>query len=103
MADRFQDDGDVAVATKPKTKRPKQYKVLLHNDDYTPMDFVIAVLQEIFHKSSEEATHLMLKVHIKGAAACGTYPFAVAESKVDKVMTFARSEGHPLKCTMEQV
>ena len=102
MGDKYQEDGDVVTLTKPKTKRPKLYKVLMHNDDYTPMEFVVKVMQEVFHKSYEEATHLMLTVHTKGMAVCGTYPFSVAESKVTKVTGMAKENGHPLKCTMEQ-
>ena len=96
-----QSQGDVAVLEKTKTKRPKLFKVLLHNDDYTPMEFVIDILVEIFHKNDMEAQHIMWTVHVKGHGLCGVFPFAVAESKVDKVMSLARQEEHPLLCTME--
>ena len=94
-------EGDVATLSKPKTKRPKLYKVLLHNDDYTPMDFVTMVLVNVFHKNFEEATYIMLKVHTRGTGHCGAFPHAVAEAKVKKVMDMAKSQGHPLLCTME--
>ncbi len=82
-------------------KRPARYKVLLLNDDYTTMDFVILVLKKFFHKTAEESERLMFKVHQEGAAVCGVYTYEVAESKVFKVNKFAREHGHPLKCTME--
>lgn len=94
-------EGDLATLTKPKTKRPKLYKVLLHNDDYTPMEFVVMVLKDIFHKNHDEATYIMLTVHTKGTGLCGAFPFSVAEAKVTKVMSAAKKEGHPLLCTME--
>ena len=94
-------EGDLATLTKPKTQRPKLYKVLLHIDDYTPMEFVVMVLKEIFHKNQDEATYIMLTVHTKGAGCCGAFPFSVAEAKVTKVMSAAKYEEHPLLCTME--
>ena len=94
-------DGDVATLTKPKTKRPKLFKVLLHNDDYTPMEFVTVVLINVFHKTYDEATYIMLTVHRKGHGLCGAFPYEVAESKVSKVMEMAKAQGHPLLCTME--
>lgn len=81
---------------------PPLYRVLLLNDDYTTMDFVVAVLQRVFHKSEGEATRIMLNVHQQGAGLCGLYPFEIAETKVDAVETLARENGFPLKCTMER-
>jgi len=93
---------DVVTKTRPKTKKPNLYKVLLLNDDYTPMDFVILVLQRYFGKDQEEATRIMLHVHHKGVGICGVYTFEVAETKVTLVMDFSRQHGHPLQCTMEK-
>ena len=90
------------VATKTRVMRPPQYKVILFNDDYTTMEFVILVLQNIFGKSFEEAQAIMLEVHEKGAGVCGIYTYEVAETKVSKVLGLARDQGHPLKCTMEK-
>ncbi len=97
-------DGKTSIVTKtrPKTKKPSLYKVLLLNDDYTPMEFVVLVLQRFFGKGQEEATRIMLHVHHKGVGICGVYTYEVAESKVTQVMDFSRQHGHPLKCTMEK-
>ncbi|MBY8974434.1 ATP-dependent Clp protease adapter ClpS [Rhodobacteraceae bacterium NNCM2] len=97
-------DGDVGVVTKakPKTKRPSLYKVLLLNDDYTPMEFVVYVLERFFNLSHGYAVEVMLQVHNKGVAVVGVYPFEVAETKVTQVMDSARSNQHPLQCTMEK-
>lgn len=84
-----------------KTKKPKLYKVILHNDNYTTMEFVVHVLQNIFHKNHAEATHLMLYVHMKGQAVIGLYTFDIAETKVKQVLELAREQGYPLLCTME--
>lgn len=81
--------------------RPERFNVFMHNDDYTTMDFVIEVLQSIFHKESAEATILMLQIHRRGQALCGLYPFDIAETKVDKVHKRAREAGFPLRCTLE--
>jgi ATP-dependent Clp protease adaptor protein ClpS len=81
--------------------RPNRFKVFMHNDDYTTMDFVIEVLQFIFHKESAEATTLMLQIHQRGQALCGLYPFDIAETKVDKVHKRAREAGFPLRCTLK--
>ena len=81
---------------------PPMYKVLLHNDDYTTMEFVVEVLVFVFHKPIEEATLIMLNVHKQGIGICGTYPFEVAETKVDTVHLLAREKGFPLKCSMEK-
>ena len=93
---------DVSVATKPKTKRPSLYKVLLLNDDYTPMEFVVYILQRFFNKNHDRAFDIMLTVHNKGVAVVGVYPFEIAETKVTQVMDSARSNQHPLQCTMEK-
>ena len=88
--------------TRPKTKRPNLYRVMLLNDDYTPMEFVILVLQDVFNKSREDAMQIMLHVHQKGVGECGIYPYEVAETKVTRVMDTARKNQHPLQCVMEK-
>ncbi len=88
--------------TRPKVKKPRLYKVLLLNDDYTPMEFVVHVLQVFFNKGREEATRIMLTVHHKGAGVCGVYTREVAETKVNQVMDLARRHEHPLQCIMEK-
>lgn len=92
----------LVTKTRPKTKKPSLYKVLLLNDDYTPMEFVVLVLQRFFNKGHDEATRIMLHVHQKGVGICGVYTFEVAEAKVTQVMDFSRQHDHPLKCTMEK-
>ncbi len=99
---RSGEDAGVSVETKTKTKRPSLYKVLLLNDDYTPMEFVVYVLQRFFSKGQEPAVDIMLTVHNKGLAVVGVYPFEIAETKVTQVMDCARSNQHPLQCTMEK-
>ena len=101
MSKKRESEGDVATLTRPKTKRPKLYKVLLHNDDYTPMDFVVRILIDVFNKNQDEATYIMLTVHTKGIGCCGAFPYSVAETKANKVMSLAKQNGHPLLCTME--
>ena len=98
-------DGGTGVApkTKPKTKKPSMYRVLLMNDDYTPMEFVIHVLERYFNKDSQEATQIMLHVHQKGIGVCGIFPYEIAETKVMQVTDLARKNQHPLQCTMEKV
>ncbi len=100
------DDGDgqtgVATKTKPKTKRPSLYTVLLLNDDYTPMEFVVLCLQRFFRMGMEDATRVMLHVHQKGVGVCGVFTYEVAETKVNQVLDFARQHQHPLQCTMEK-
>ncbi len=91
-----------ATKVRPKTKRPSLYRVLLLNDDYTPMEFVIAVLQEVFAKSPEDAFKIMMHVHKSGVGECGVYPFEVAETKVMRVMDAAQKNQHPLQCVMEK-
>ncbi|MDX2095393.1 MAG: ATP-dependent Clp protease adapter ClpS [Alphaproteobacteria bacterium] len=95
-------EGGVLVAQpQVKTKRPPMMKVILLNDDYTPMDFVVMVLEQIFHKPHTDALHVMLEVHQKGAALAGIYTRDVAETKVDQVMEHARINDYPLQCTLE--
>lgn len=105
------DDGDqkgpgngtsVITRTKSRVKRPSLYRVLLLNDDYTPMDFVIHVLERFFQKSGEDATRIMLHVHNHGVGECGIFTYEVAETKVTQVMDFARQHQHPLQCVMEK-
>ncbi len=97
-------DGDTGVSLKPreKTKRPSLYKVLLLNDDYTPMEFVVYVLERFFNLGHGRAVEIMLRVHNHGLAVVGIYPYEVAETKVTQVMDCARSNQHPLQCTMEK-
>ncbi len=92
----------IVTKTRPKTKKPSLYKVLLLNDDYTPMEFVVHVLERFFNKGREDATRIMLHVHHKGVGICGVYTFEVAETKVTLVTDFARQHQHPLRCTMEK-
>lgn len=99
------DDGSdtgVIVKSKPKTKKPSLYKVLMLNDDYTPMEFVVHVLQRFFGKSHDEATQIMLHVHQRGVGICGVYTYEIAETKVTQVMDYARKHQHPLQCTLEK-
>jgi len=88
--------------TKPKNKKPSLYKVMVLNDDYTPMDFVVHILERYFHKNRDEATSIMLNVHHEGVGICGVYTYEVAETKVMQVMEFARQHQHPLQCVMER-
>ncbi|MGB3457283.1 MAG: ATP-dependent Clp protease adapter ClpS [Litorimonas sp.] len=99
------DDGmerGVATKVREKTKKPSMYRVLLMNDDYTPMEFVVSILMGIFKKSQEEATQVMLNVHQTGIGTCGVYTFEVAETKVAQVMDAAKRNQHPLQCTLEK-
>jgi ATP-dependent Clp protease adaptor protein ClpS len=107
MAGRRGNGGDnsgTALATKPKakTKKPHLYRVLILNDDYTPMEFVIHVLERFFNKNREDATRIMLHVHHNGVGECGVFTYEVAETKVTQVMDFARRHQHPLQCVMEK-
>ena len=97
-------DNGTAVVTKtrPQTKRPNVYRVLILNDDYTPMEFVVHVIMRFFAKSQEAATQIMLHVHNHGVGECGTFTYEVAETKVTQVMDFARKHQHPLQCVMEK-
>ena len=90
------------LLTRNKTKKPNLYRVLLLNDDYTPMEFVVHVLERFFNKSIEEATEIMLHVHQNGVGQCGVFTYEVAETKVTMVMDFARKHQHPLQCVMEK-
>jgi len=110
---RMQGDGDaggngtgrgtaVITRTKAKTKKPSLYRVLILNDDYTPMEFVVHVLERFFQKNREDATRIMLHVHNHGVGECGVFTFEVAETKVSQVMDFARQHQHPLQCVMEK-
>jgi ATP-dependent Clp protease adaptor protein ClpS len=92
----------VISKTKPQTKRPSLYRVLILNDDYTPMEFVVHVLEQFFNKDHEAATQIMLHVHHHGIGECGVYTYEVAETKVTQVMDFARKHQHPLQCVMEK-
>jgi ATP-dependent Clp protease adaptor protein ClpS len=100
------DDGDagigVATKTRTRTKTPSPYKVLMLNDDYTPMEFVVHVLQSFFKMGIEDATRVMLHVHQRGVGVCGIFPYEVAETKVSQVIDFARANQHPLQCTLEK-
>jgi ATP-dependent Clp protease adaptor protein ClpS len=96
--------GQVGIATKAraKPKKPSQYKVLMLNDDYTPMEFVVMVLKRFFAMDLEQATRVMLHVHQRGVGVCGIFTYEVAETKVNQVMDFARQNQHPLQCTLEK-
>ncbi len=108
MPGKSNKDGNGGVGTglltKPeaKTKKPSMYKVLLLNDDYTPMEFVVHILQRFFRMTMEQATEVMLHVHQKGVGVCGVFTYDVAETKVNQVMSFARQNDHPLQCTLEK-
>ncbi len=92
----------VLLNTKPQTKKPSLYKVILLNDDYTPMEFVIHVIEKFFNKNHEEATRIMLHVHQKGIGICGVYTYEIAETKSKAVIDLAKSNQHPLQCTIEK-
>jgi ATP-dependent Clp protease adaptor protein ClpS len=92
----------VVVKPRPKTRKPTMYKVLMLNDDYTPMEFVVHVLERFFQKSRDQATQIMLHVHRRGVGVCGVYTYEVAETKVTQVMDLARQNQHPLQCTIEK-
>jgi ATP-dependent Clp protease adaptor protein ClpS len=95
-------DGSLIETEKSKVKTPPLFKVMLLNDDYTPMDFVVAVLQQFFSMTREQATQIMLKVHREGMGVCGVYPRDVAATKVEQVISFSRQHQHPLQCVMEE-
>jgi ATP-dependent Clp protease adaptor protein ClpS len=99
---KHEQEGNVLEVQKTRLKPPPLYKVILLNDDYTPMDFVVVVLQTVFAMSREKATQVMLQIHREGMGVCGTYTREVATSKVDQVLGFARKYQHPLQCTMEE-
>ena len=94
-------DGLVVEEAKPKLKRPQLFRVILINDDYTPMEFVVMVLQQFFRLAHDDAVQIMLNVHTKGSGVCGVYPSEIAQTKVREVMNFAKENEHPLQCTME--
>ena len=102
--DDGQGDGDTAVLTRtePKTEKPSMYKVIMMNDDYTPMEFVVELLKNFFSKSHEEASRIMMAIHKDGSAVCGIYTYEVAETKLTQVMDHARKNQHPLQCTIEK-
>jgi ATP-dependent Clp protease adaptor protein ClpS len=100
--DDFDPKTGIAVKSRPKTKKPDMYKVLLLNDDYTPMEFVVHVLQQFFNKNQQAATNIMLHVHRRGVGVCGVYTYEVAETKVNQTMDLARKNQHPLQCTIEK-
>ena len=107
MAERRGDDADdagtgVATKTRSKTKQPTPYRVLMLNDDYTPMEFVVLCLQRFFRMDMEQATRVMLHVHQRGVGICGVFSYEVAETKVGQVSDFARQHQHPLQCTLEK-
>ena len=95
------DDGDVATSRQSKVEKVRRFKVLLHNDDYTTMEFVVLVLMKFFHKTETEATHIMLSVHHRGQGVAGVYTKDVAETKVDEVTDYAKEQGMPLRLTVE--
>jgi ATP-dependent Clp protease adaptor protein ClpS len=100
---RGNDSGTAVITrTRTQTRRPNMYRVLLLNDDYTPMEFVVAVLRRYFNKGPEEATRIMLHVHHHGVGECGVFTYEIAETKVTQVMDYARKHQHPLQCIMEK-
>jgi ATP-dependent Clp protease adaptor protein ClpS len=106
MSTKKKEGGGVGVAepkakARPKLDRPRVYKVLLHNDDYTPMEFVVLILREVFNKSEADSTAIMLHAHTHGFAVAGVYSFEIAETKVQQTLAFADKAGFPLLCTME--
>jgi len=92
-----------SAVTQTKSRQPPLFKVLMHNDDYTTMEFVVEVLQAVFHKPPTEANRIMLHIHFKGFGVCGIFPFEVAETKVTRVHAMARAQGYPLRCTLDSV
>lgn len=99
---RYQTDEQVSSETREETREPRMYRVLLHNDDYTTMEFVVEILMFVFSKSAESAAKIMMNVHQKGVGICGVYTHEIAETKVDTVHNLARESGYPLRCSMEQ-
>lgn len=106
MTDKKTDDGNgqsqVVLETRPRTKKPSMYKVIMLNDDYTPMEFVVYVLQRFFSLSGDQATAIMLNVHQRGVGVCGVYSYEVAEAKATQVMDYARQNEHPLQLQIEK-
>ena len=97
-----ENDLGIATKTRAKSKKPSQFKVLMLNDDYTPMEFVVVVLKRFFNMDMEQATRVMLHVHQRGVGICGIFPYEIAETKVNQVMDCARQNQHPLQCTLEK-
>lgn len=93
---------DTLLKPKPKSKKPSMYKVILLNDDYTPMDFVIHILEKFFNKNRTESTEIMLHIHRRGIGVCGIFTYEIAETKVSQVMDYSRKHEQPLQCTMEK-
>jgi len=102
LTGRSDDDNTALQEGKPELKRPRMYKVILLNDDYTPMDFVVEVLVTFFSLTQEKATQIMLHVHTRGKGVCGVFTYEIAETKVAQVNDFSRKQQHPLLCTMEE-
>jgi len=105
MSEKIQHDQDEGLAlqeAKPKLKRPPLYKVVLNNDDYTPMDFVVHIIEIFFSMDRENATRIMLEVHTSGRGICGTFTHEIAETKVSQINCYSRENQHPLLCTMEK-
>ena len=102
LENQNQNDLGSKIETKKKLKKPSLYKVILLNDDYTPMEFVIFLLQKFFHKNNDEATNIMLHVHQNGIGVCGVFSYEIAETKVIQVLESSRKNDHPLQCTMEK-
>ena len=100
--DNMDNDALVLTKSKPKTKKPSMYKVLLLNDDFTPMEFVVLILERFFNADHQRAVSIMLTIHQKGLAVVGVYPHEIAETKVTQVMDFSRKNQHPLQCPMEK-
>ena len=103
MAGTKQRELTIEATKTAKPKPPSMYSVILFNDDYTPMEFVVDVLQRFFSKNVEQATQIMLRIHTKGSGICGIYPMEIAETKVNQVMTLAQDQGHPLHCAMQEI
>ena len=103
MADTNHSENLKLKPSKIKPKLPSLYKVLILNDDYTPMEFVVHVVQKVFNKSHDEATRLMPKIHTEGMGVCGMYPLEIAETKMNKVLNLAKEEQHPLQCIIEKI
>lgn len=99
---RGSDSVGIATRTRTRPKKPSMFKVLMLNDDYTPMEFVVLVLKRFFQMDLEQATQVMLHVHQRGVGVCGIYPYEIAETKVTQVMDFAQANQHPLRCTLEK-
>lgn len=98
----LRDQSEVGQATRIEVEKPKKYKVMMHNDNYSTWEFVVDVLKRVFHKSEDEAVKITSNVHNKGKELCGIYPFEVAEMKVSQVQALAKANGYPLRCTIEE-